>query len=143
MSDFDVVIIDQDQALATLLERGFDLFRISAITFNSAEAAQTFLEHHDVPAILIDIDLPATSVAALTAQVRNKNAATTFIGMTASPQVPKSLSHIFRTVLKKAFPISLAITEIMEILHGEEPISDPSSPWRAKSNDTLVDLRLS
>lgn len=112
MSDANVWIVDDDQAMRWVLERAFEKAGIPVTAFESATAALRALEHHVPTVILTDVRMPGVDGFEFLERIKTKHPMLPIIIMTAHSDLQSAVGAYEKGAfdyLPKPFDVDEAI----------------------------------
>ncbi len=112
MSDANVWIVDDDQAMRWVLERAFEKAGIPVTAFESATAALRTLEHHVPTAILTDVRMPGMDGFEFLERIKTEHPMLPIIIMTAHSDLQSAVGAYEKGAfdyLPKPFDVDEAI----------------------------------
>ena len=112
MSDTNVWIVDDDQAMRWVLERAFEKAGIPVTAFESATAALRTLEHHVPTAILTDVRMPGMDGFEFLERIKTEHPMLPIIIMTAHSDLQSAVGAYEKGAfdyLPKPFDVDEAI----------------------------------
>lgn len=112
MSDANVWIVDDDQAMRWVLERAFEKAGIPVMAFESAAAALRTLEHHVPTAILTDVRMPGMDGFEFLERIKTEHPMLPIIIMTAHSDLQSAVGAYEKGAfdyLPKPFDVDEAI----------------------------------